>query len=338
MSPTSFRSRLLVGSVLWTIGVLLVVSVLLIWLLGLHPGLHARTYAQFRSTPAVVTFTLGLAGMTVGLLTIRRGLAAVDRLRATLVAVQRGEASRLAGEFPAEIQPLVDDLNALVADREQRVDRAIARAGDLAHGLKTPLAVLARDADRAVTRGEHDLAVSMHEQIERMHQQIDHHLVHARAAAAINVPGLRAEVDASVRALVRTMARLHADKALSFDVAVTPLLEARMRREDLDELLGNLLDNACKWARSSVRVSATCDAGMVVVAVEDDGEGLDAAHAAAVVQRGVRADERTPGWGLGLSIVNDLIELYGGSLTLSRRALGGLWVEVRVPAADARRP
>jgi signal transduction histidine kinase len=328
MSPTSFRSRLLVGSVLWTIGVLLVVSVLLIWLLGLHPGLHARTYAQFRSTPAVVTFTLGLAGMTVGLLTIRRGLAAVDRLRATLVA----------GEFPAEIQPLVDDLNALVVDREQRVDRAIARAGDLAHGLKTPLAVLARDADRAVTRGEHDLAVSMHEQIERMRQQIDHHLVHARAAAAINVPGLRAEVDASVRALVRTMARLHADKALSFDVAVVPLLEARMRREDLDELLGNLLDNACKWARSSVRVSATCDAGMAVVAVEDDGEGLDAAHAAIVVQRGVRADERTPGWGLGLSIVNDLIELCGGSLTLSRRALGGLWVEVRVPAADARRP
>lgn len=334
MTSTSFRSRLLIGSVLWTLGVLFVVSVLLIWFLGSHPGVHARAYDHFRSVPAVVTFTLGLLGMTAGVLTIRRGLAAVDRLRTTLVMVQRGEASRLAGDFPAEIQPLVDDLNALLADRERRVQRAIARAGDLAHGLKTPLAVLSGDADRAVARGEPDLAASMREQVERMRRSIDHHLAHARAAAAVDVPGLRSLVAPCVDALWRTLARLHADRSLTWQSDVAPGLAVRMRREDLDEILGNVLDNACKWTRTGVRVAATVERDMACVTVDDDGPGLAPEQASAMLQRGVRADERVPGSGFGLSIVSELVELYGGSLTLSRSPQGGLRSQVRLPTAD----
>jgi signal transduction histidine kinase len=321
--------------VLWTLGVLFVVSVLVILFLGSHPGFHARAYERFRSAPAALTLAVGLAGMTIGVLVIRRGLAAVNRLRASLVAVHRGEAPRVAGRFPAEVQPLVDDLNALLADREQRVHRAIARAGDLAHGLKTPLAVLAGDADRAASCGATDLSASMGEQIERMRRQIDHHLAHARAAAAVNVPGLRSLVAPSVEALQRTLERMHAERPLAVEVAVPVSLAVRTRREDLDEILGNLLDNAWKWARARVRVEATGDRDAVCVTIDDDGPGLEPDQVSAVLQRGVRADERVPGSGLGLSIARELVALYGGSLALSRSPLDGLRARVRLPAAGA---
>ena len=165
--------------------------------------------------------------------------------------MQSGAARRVEGHYPAEVQPLVTDLNALLAHQEEAVSRAIAKAGDLAHGLKTPLAVLANEADRAAAAGQPELAAAMTEQVERMRRQIEYHLAHARAAASGAAAGARASVADSAAGLARTLLRLHADRGLAIDVSVPADHAVRCQREDLDEMLGNLLDNACKWAKTA---------------------------------------------------------------------------------------
>jgi signal transduction histidine kinase len=255
-------------------------------------------------------------------------------LHTRLTAVHRGEQREVGGHYPSEVQPLVDDLNALLTEREQRVERALAKAGDLAHGLKTPLAVLARDAERAAAAGARELAESMTAQVERMRRQIDYHLAHARAAAAGAGPGTRSLVAPSVDGLFRTLERLHAERAIALRSAVAPGHAVRCRREDLDEMLGNLLDNACKWGRSRVEVESDVAGASIVIAVDDDGPGIDPALAVDVLERGVRADEKVEGTGLGLAIVRDLAEIYGGSIELSRSPLGGVRARLQLPASE----
>ena len=251
--------------------------------------------------------------------------------------MHRGEDRQLGGRYPSEVQPLVDDLNALLAEREARVQRALAKAGDLAHGLKTPLAVLARDADRATALGDLELASSMAAQVERMRRQIDYHLAHARAAAAGTLPGTRSLVGPSVDALFRTLERLHAERSISLRSAVGPAHAVRCQREDLEEMLGNVLDNACKWARSRVEVDSEAAGSAIVITVDDDGPGIDPDMAAEVLKRGVRADEQVEGTGLGLAIVRDLAEIYRGSIELSRSPLGGLRARSGCRPASSRR-
>jgi len=231
------------------------------------------------------------------------------------------------------VQPLVDDLNGLLDYREQIVRRAIAKAGDLAHGLKTPLAVLSQEAERAGAAGQADLAASVGQQVERMRRQIDYHLAHARAAGSGAASGARAAVAASVDGIVRTLERLYAERGLTFDVHVDAAHVIGGQREDLDEMLGNLMDNACKWGRSRVTVSSRLDGTQIAIEVDDDGPGLDAAMLDAVMRRGVRADEAVPGSGLGLAIVRDLAEVYGGSVALARSRLGGLNARLLLPSA-----
>ena len=214
------------------------------------------------------------------------------------------------------------------------MQRALAKAGDLAHGLKTPLAVLARDADRATASGDLELAASMAAQVERMRRQIDYHLAHARAAAAGTVAGTRSLVGPSVDALFRTLERLHAERSISLRSAVGPAHAVRCQREDLEEMLGNVLDNACKWARSRVEVDSEAVGTAIVITVDDDGPGIAAEMAAKVLKRGVRADERVEGTGLGLAIVHDLAEIYGGAIALSRSPLGGLRATLQLPVAE----
>jgi signal transduction histidine kinase len=330
----SFRSQLVVGSVLWTLGLLFFVSVLAVHLLGTNPRPHMAIYRWFTTTPMGLILAGAAAAMFAGVWQIRRSLSAMARLQSRLGAVHRGEDRQLTGRYPAEVQSLVDDLNILLAEREQRVQRALAKAGDLAHGLKTPLAVLARDADRATASGDLELATSMAAQVERMRRQIDYHLAHARAAAAGAAPGTRSLVGPSMDALIRTLERLHAERSLSLRSAVEPGHAVRCQREDLEEMLGNLLDNACKWARSRVEANSQAVASMIAITVDDDGPGLDPAMAAQVLERGVRADEQVEGTGLGLSIVRDLAEIYGGSIDLSRSPLGGVRARLQLPAAD----
>jgi signal transduction histidine kinase len=264
---------------------------------------------------------------------VRQGLASFAELRARLFGVRDGRDARLEGVYPAEVQPLVNDLNALLGDREQRVTRALRKAGDLAHGLKTPLTLLNQQAERARAQGQLELAAAIQQQVERMRRQIEYHLAHARASAAGGTPSARCHVLTSADALSRTMTALHADRRLTIDVAVADDHFVRAQREDFEEMLGNLVDNACKWAQSTVRVESALAGGDVVTTVDDDGPGLPESLRDTVLQRGVRADEAAPGSGLGLAIVADLVELYGGTVALSASPGRGLRATLRLPAA-----
>jgi signal transduction histidine kinase len=257
----------------------------------------------------------------------------VTQLRTRLAAVHKGDDRRVGGTYPSEVQPLVDDLNALLAHQEQTVQRAVGKAGDLAHGLKTPLALLAQEAERAAAAGQDGLADSIGQQVDRMRRQIDHHLAQARAAASGATPGAHTALADSVDGLVRTMQRLYASKNLEFDVSLPGAVNVRAHRQDLDEMLGNLLDNACKWTASRIHVEALATPAAVTVTIDDDGPGIAEPLRAAMLQRGVRADEAAPGSGFGLAIVRDLAELYGGSVSLSQSPLGGLRAYLELPRA-----
>jgi signal transduction histidine kinase len=331
----SLRWSLLAGAALWTVGLTSIVSLVLTQLIVRHPSAPAVFHGAFAGTVSHVGFWVVFSGATLagGIALVRRGVSPLNRLRERLADVHAGRLVRLDGEYPAEIEPLVRDLNALLADREARVTRALAKTGDLAHGLKTPLAVIAQAAERAAAAGDHDLAAAIGEQVERMRRQVDHHLAVARAGVSGTTHGVRCGVQESASGLARTLERLHADRGVHLRVDVPAGLEVRARREDLDEMLGNLLDNACLNARTVVSVTATREAGAVVIAVDDDGPGLEPALWDAVLRRGVRADEAAPGSGFGLAIVCELAELHGGSIAVGRAPLGGLRARLTLPLA-----
>jgi signal transduction histidine kinase len=322
----SLRTRLFAGALVWMLAVVVAVIAGVVRLTRNHPEIARHHGTHIAMGLLAVAFIAG------GLFLVRKALAPFGSLRAGLLSVRAGRSQRIEGEYPTEVQPLVNDLNALLDDRERAVARALTTAGDLAHGLKTPLAVLAQEAEQAGAAGHHELAATLGQMVERMQRQVDYHLARARATASARAaPGVRCAVLPSVEGLVRTMQRLHAERALSIDVEVPPAHEIRGRREDLDEMLGNLLDNACKWARSRVAVSSSVDEGVLSIAVDDDGPGLDPSMRAQVLRRGVRADQQVGGFGLGLAIVSDLAELYGGAVTLETSPLGGTRARLRLP-------
>lgn len=314
----SLRVRLVLGSIAWMAAVVLLLNAVVIFLVRHHATFQSRRISHYAAMSVIaISFLVG------GLVMVSRGLLPLGNLRKRLAAVREGRAQRIEGEYPSEIQPLVDDLNALLDDRERAISRAQKTAGDLAHGLKTPLAVLAQEPSENVRQ-----------QVERMRRQIEYHLAHARATAA-TAPGMQCDVLPSVEGLARTMLRLH---GVTIDVQVPAEQTIRGRREDLDEMLGNLLDNACKWTRSRVTISSHASGEAVTIFVDDDGPGLDPSLRDAVLQRGVRADEAAPGSGLGLAIVRDLVELYGGTITLETSPLGGLRAHLELPAAKHTTP
>jgi signal transduction histidine kinase len=345
MRLRSLRGRLLLSSVLWTVG-LLFVSVVPFTLLmeqqsRLRLAMHVHRFVQ---SPIVIV--AAVCCMVAGLVVARDGLAAVDNLRARLNRLRGGRERRMDGSYPAEVQPLVDDLNALLDHREQAIQRAIAKAGDLAHGLKTPLAILAQEAERARKAGQHEISAAIAQQVERMGRQLDYHLAQARAVASGATGGAQSSVKDSADGLARALLRLYAEQRITIKVQVGDDVTVRAQREDLDEMLGNLLDNACKWARASVLVSVAAanpdgsdvaePPDRVTITVDDDGDGLVPDLRAAVIQRGVRVDEAAPGTGLGLAIVRDLVELYGGSISLDASPQGGLRAILRLPRAQRR--
>jgi signal transduction histidine kinase len=330
--PWSLRGRLMVGAALWTIGLFFLAIVL--WHVALgnrHPPALMAIISQHAAVVAVLC-----AGLLVaGLLQVRRGWSPINQLRARLARLDAGAGRRLDGDYPSEVAPLVGDLNALLDQRERSLARARAKAGDLAHGLKTPLAVLVQEADRAEAAGQPDLADAIREQVDRMRRQVDYQLAQARAdALAEGRAGAAAAVAASADGLARTMRRLYAGRGVAIDVTVAPGLQVRVEREDLDEMLGNLLDNACKWARTRAVLSAAPAGDRVVVTVDDDGPGIAPALRGAVFERGVRADEAAPGSGLGLSIVRDLARACGGDVAFADAPIGGLRVRLDLPAVS----
>lgn len=328
----SLRSRLLLGAMLWTVGLLTLSAFGTLHGLLRYDQLHHIVFRAFMGH-MLLFLGVGVACLVGGAVYVRTGLSSIDGLRRDLTEVRHGHQPRLDGTYPTEVQPLADDLNVLLDHRERTVARAVAKAGDLAHGLKTPLAVLAQEAERAEQDGHAELATVMRAQVERMQRQVDYHLAHARAAASGATLGARCAVRDSVDGLARTLLHLHAARRLAIDVAVPPEHAVRGQREDLDEMLGNLLDNACKWARTRISVTSTTADGYVAIVIDDDGPGLAASLREAVLQRGVRADEAEPGSGFGLAIVRDLAEVYGGSIALSAAPSGGLRATLRLPAA-----
>jgi signal transduction histidine kinase len=331
--PRSFRARLLLGSLLWTGGLLFVAHVTSITLVHYYPVVRMNHVT-------LIGVAAALGSMAAGLLQLRTGLSPFNQLRARLASMRDGRDRRVEGVYPSEVQPLVNDLNALLDTRERAINRAIGKAGDLAHGLKTPLAVLAHEAERARRAGHAEIAAAIDQQVDRMKRQVDYHLAHARAAASGASPGARCAVAESAEGIARTLHRLHADRQLTIVVDVAPDQSAQVQREDLDEMLGNLLDNACKWARSRVTISAAAtapdarDGDAVVITVDDDGPGLQPSMREKVLQRGVRVDEAAPGSGFGLAIVRDLAEVYKGSIALDRSPDGGLRARLTLPGTS----
>ena len=319
----SLRSRLILASILWTGGLLMCMHMIMLMLVHFMP--RPRGVHSFLS--AIVALVI----MAAGFMAASRTLTPFRRLRERLIAVRVGRQQRIEGQYPTEIQPLIDDLNALLESRDKAVKRALATAGDLAHGLKTPLALLSQEADRAASFGSHEIADSITQQVERMSRQINYHLARARAAASGPTGAAPCLLAPCADALTRTLVKLYANRELDISSKMPDDLSVRVQREDLDEILGNVLDNACKWARFRIEISAARAGSQVVLTVDDDGPGLPTLMRNVVVERGVRLDESAPGSGLGLAIVRDLCEIYAGSIALEDSPLGGLRVQIVLP-------
>ncbi|KAA5805524.1 sensor histidine kinase [Alkalicaulis satelles] len=259
---------------------------------------------------------------------VRLGLAPVLRIRDAVAEVRDGKAEWVSGAFPREIRPLAEELNALLDHSREVVDRARTHVGNLAHALKTPLTVLGNEARSQ----SGPLAELVERQTRAMTDQVEHHLRRARAAANARSIGARTSADIVISDLGRTLRRIYARRGVEIDWEAPAGLTFRGERQDLEDLAGNLMDNACKWARGQVRVTAAPGApGRLEIAVEDDGPGLSEAQRQQALARGVRLDEQAPGTGLGLAIVSDLARAYGGELTLDASELGGLRARLDLP-------
>ncbi|PXW93654.1 signal transduction histidine kinase [Sphaerotilus hippei] len=308
-----------------------------LWMLRVAQDTHEMDEAVSRFVGALLTslVVLAVALLAAAVAQVAVGLAPLRSLQAAVTGLREGRLQRLDGEFPAELQPLIQDFNSVLDQNAQVVERARTQAGNLAHAIKTPLAVLANAAARPeAAPGE--LARLVEEQVEQARQQVNWHLARARAAASAGMPGLRTPVAPVVAGLVRVMSRVHAERALTIDPHVGTPLSFAGEEQDLQEMLGNLLDNACKWARTTVSIDVSAPAGpgpaTLCLVVDDDGPGLPAQQHERMLARGARADEQRPGSGLGLAIVHDLARLYGGALRLSGSPRGGLRVQLDLPA------
>ncbi|HTL64309.1 MAG TPA: sensor histidine kinase [Pseudolabrys sp.] len=267
---------------------------------------------------------------------VRFGLAPLKRITDGLAAIRSGSAERLTGKFPEEIAPLARETNALIETNREIVERARTHVGNLAHALKTPLSVMVNEA---TAHGTEPFGQKILEQADIMRDQVARHLERARLAAGLTVVGSVTQAAPVVTALARTMEKIHRDKNLTIDVHADETAQFQGERPDLEEMVGNLVDNACKWATSRVaievvreRPDAASERQIVRVIVDDDGRGLSPSEREQVAKRGRRLDETKPGSGLGLSIVLELAGLYGGGLTLGTAPLGGLRAELVLPA------
>ena len=278
---------------------------------------------------------LGILGMGLTLAALMQvfvGLAPLRSMQNALGRVRHGDARNIEGTFPNEIMPLVNEFNTVLAQNAEVVERARTQAGNLAHALKTPLSVLANAANAPEKRDD-DLARLVASQVDTVRKQVDYHLSRAQAAASVQVPGMRTAVEPVIRGLVRVMQRVYADRQIEFVLLPDQgNLVFRGEEQDLQEMLGNLIDNASKWARSRIEIQVSDESGKFRVSIDDDGKGIAETERDQVLKRGVRADEQIPGTGLGLAITADLARMYGGDLVLAKSSLGGLQASLILPA------
>jgi len=269
---------------------------------------------------------LGLFLAAATLVQLRLGLRPLATLRAAVAAVADGRARGVPEDQPAELVPLARELNHLIARNEAGLDHARRHVANLAHGLKTPLAALALEL---APRDPDGRLAALVAQLDR---QVAHHLRRARAAAP-GQAGSRVAVASAAADLVAVLAQIHRDRAVAATLDIPAALSVAVEAQDLDEMLGNLLDNGWRHAAAHVRVTAAAEGAMIAIMVEDDGAGLSPAASRQALVRGKRLDEQAGGHGFGLPITEELAELYGGGLTLDRSALGGLAARLTLPAA-----
>ncbi|MEP9358475.1 HAMP domain-containing sensor histidine kinase [Sphingomonas sp. KR3-1] len=285
--------------------------------------------ATLRRTLVRSFVLLGLGLIIMVALQTWYGLLPLRRVRQEIARLRAGESTRVEGAMPAEVAPMVEELNALVEHNDRQAEEARRHAGNLAHALKTPLSVIMN----AAAAGQDDLDQAVIREARTMRRQIDHHLARARAVGRRGSAHSRAAVWPSVEAVERAVARLYPN--VRIDVDGQKDLVAHIERQDLDDLLGNLVENAAKYGGGSVFITVRVEAGFVEILVEDDGRGIPEADRIRIFDRGVRLDSGKPGTGLGLAIVRDVAEIYDGTVSLEESEdLGGLLVRLRLPAAS----
>jgi signal transduction histidine kinase len=292
-----------------------------------------RDVRTFDTTIAVALGLLGIGLIAAVIIQVRVGLRPLFALRREVADVRTGKSERVIGAYPIELEPLASELNALVAHNQEVVERQRTHVGNLAHALKTPLSVILTEA----SQNGGDLASVVERQARIMSQQVDHHLRRARAAARTQGLGERTEVGPVIEELARALEMIFRDKLTDIRLDCVDGLMFVGERQDLLEMAGNVMENACKWCRRRVRVTSAAAANprTFTIVVEDDGEGLPPAQRESVLQRGERLDESAPGSGLGLSIVDELARAYGGAIRLGESRLGGLRVELTLPRAES---
>ena len=289
-----------------------------------------RSILSFALTAIGLMLLISIGLVTAVVTQVRTGLKPLFELRDRVADVREGRAGQVDGVYPTEIQPLATELNSLITHNKDVVERARTHVGNLAHALKTPLAVLQNEAQAAKKTPSEIVS----RQTETMKQQVDHHLRRARAAARGQAIGVSAEVTETLSGLARTLARIYGHKSIDFDIDLMEGLVFRGAKRDLEEMAGNLMDNGCKWTKSLVEIRSFVspeDETNFVVVVSDDGPGMAADQYAEALKRGARLDEATPGSGLGLAIVDDLAKAYKGSVTLGKSDMGGLKVTLTLP-------
>lgn len=287
---------------------------------------------DFRGQTFVVLGAVGAMLAIMSVIVARFALRPIDRLSAAIESVREGESTEITGQYPTET-PLAEEVNELLRSNAQIIERARNQVGNLAHGLKTPIAVLRNEA--AAKKGA--LADVVQAETEKMSNMVSTYLERARLAARTSIVGKKADSTMIMLRLTRVMRKIHPDVTIAFQRPDASLPWFRGDEADLEEMAGNLLDNACKWSKGQVGVRLSSERNakgtQLLIRIDDNGPGLSEDDARKVLRRGVRLDEKTPGSGLGLDIVKELVDVYGGSLELKRSALGGLLVELRLPTA-----
>lgn len=289
---------------------------------------------DFRFALTMTFLLLGLALVASTIVQVRFGLRPLVRLGAAVGMVRTGQAPRIVGQYPPDLAPLAGELNQLIDANREILERARTQVGNLAHALKTPLSVMLNEAEAGT--GDGQLPQTVRSQAAVMRDQVQYYLDRARAAALSGALGGVTEIVPSLDALIRTFTKITRERGIAGSHAVPPGTKFRGEKQDLEEMLGNLLDNAFKWAESTVEVrleaASAADPGRLALLIDDDGPGLPEESMAEVLKRGRRLDETTPGSGLGLSIVQDLAKLYGGEVMLQRAPLGGLRARLVLPS------
>ena len=293
-----------------------------------------RLTTDFASDLAPSLAILAAVLMLAAWLQVTVGLRPLEAVRRSLNEVRSARRRRLEGDFPEEVSPLVGEVNELLEAQEQTIARARAHAADLAHGLKTPLTVLAADAQRLRDKGEGEIAAELEDLADIMRRHVDRELARLRIGVKKGTGQAGADVRAAAEPIVRTLQRTPRGGTLHWTVDIANTPKAAVDAEDMAELLGNLLDNACKWARGAIWLHAAADS-IVRIVIEDDGPGVPAQNLAELGQRGLRLDRRVQGTGQGLAIVSEIVEAYGGQLVIGRSERGGLRVEARLPPLPA---